>query len=73
MSDAQAILDMLPASKRALLEAAAKAGKMSIGAAIAYSLAADPIKEFCPPEERAKVAGLLMRAFLDAESKEAQL
>lgn len=42
---------------------------MSIGAAMAMSLAAQPIREYCPPEERAKVAGLLMRAFVDEETK----
>jgi hypothetical protein len=69
MKDADEIVRYLPPEKRALLERAAAAGRMSIGAAVAYSLAADPIKEYCPPHERAKVAGLLMRAFLDDEKK----
>lgn len=71
MSDREALVRdvyrTLPADKRDTLARAAKAGNMSIGAAIAMSLAQGPIREFCPPDERAKVAGLLMRVFLDAE------
>lgn len=66
---ANEIFRVLSPARRALLARAAEAGKMSIGAAVAYSLAADPIKDYCPPDERAKVAGLLMRAFLDVERK----
>jgi len=56
----------LPAVKRDALKRAAEIGNMSIGAAIAYSLAQQPIRDYAPPGERAKVAGLLMRAFMES-------
>lgn len=59
------IVAYLPASKRAALERAAEVGQMSVGAALAMSLASEPIRDYCPPGERALVAGLLMRVYLD--------
>jgi hypothetical protein len=66
--DVDEMVLFLPPDKRADLERAAKAGNMSVAAAVAFSAAGGEIKRWCPPEERAKVAGLLMRAFLDREA-----
>lgn len=64
------IYRLMPPDNREKLKRAAEVGQMSIGAAIAYSLAQQPIRDYCAPEERAKVAGLLMRAFLDMDGAE---
>ena len=62
------VVRYLPTQHREALRSAAKAGGMSIGAALAFSQAGAEIKKYCPPEERAKVAGLLMRTFMDVET-----
>ena len=60
---AEEIVRFRPPDRRADLERAAKAGNMSIGAAMAFSVAGQEIKRLCPPEEWTKVAGLLAVTF----------